>query len=128
MCFETAGFDNFKILDDIRSFHVPETFNNFFIKVAKDIGSKDINIDNNHPSIKTIINNKTENREFVEKQINKIGIKKATGKDGCASFILSGKTEDSFDLFIKFDMCFETAGFDNFKILDDMSNHFTKSN
>jgi hypothetical protein len=25
-------------------------------------------------------------------------------------------------------MCFETAGFDNFKILDDMSNHFTKSN
>jgi hypothetical protein len=40
----------------------PETFNNFFINVAKDIGSKDINIDNNHPSIKTIINNKTENR------------------------------------------------------------------
>jgi hypothetical protein len=48
--------------------NVPETFNNFFINVAKDIGSKDVNIDNNHPSIKTIINNKTENREFVEKQ------------------------------------------------------------
>ena len=38
----------------------------------------------------------------------------------CASFNLSGKTEDSIDLFIKFDMCFETAGFDNFKILDDI--------
>jgi hypothetical protein len=68
--------------------NVPETFNNFFINVAKDIGSKDVNIDNNHPSIKTIINNKTENREFVEKQINKICIKKATGKDGISSKIL----------------------------------------
>jgi hypothetical protein len=68
--------------------NVPETFNNFFTNVAKDIGSKDVNIDNNHPSIKTIINNKTENREFVEKQINKICIKKATGKDGISSKIL----------------------------------------
>jgi len=38
----------------------------------------------------------------------------------CASFNLSGKTEDSIDLFTKFDMGFETAGFDNFKILDDI--------
>jgi hypothetical protein len=68
--------------------NVPETFNNFFTNVAKDIGSKDLNIDNNHPSIKTIINNKTENREFVEKPINKICIKKATGKDGISSKIL----------------------------------------
>jgi hypothetical protein len=29
----------------------------------------------------------------------------------CASFNLSGKTEDSIDLFTKFDMGFETAGF-----------------
>jgi len=41
--------------------NVAETFSNFFMNVAKDIGSKDVNIYNNHPSIKTIINNKTEN-------------------------------------------------------------------
>jgi hypothetical protein len=35
----------------------------------------------------------------------------------CASFNLSGKTEN---LFTKFDMGFETAGFDNFKILDNV--------
>ena len=33
----------------------------------------------------------------------------------CASFNLSGKTEDSIDLFTKFDMGLETADFDNFK-------------
>ena len=38
----------------------------------------------------------------------------------CASFNLPGKTEDSIDLFTKFDMGFETAGFDNLKILDDI--------
>ena len=77
--------------------NVAETFSNFFINAAKDIDSKDVNIYNNHPSIKTIINSKAENRElifnpidseFVEKQMNKIGIKKATGKDGISSKIL----------------------------------------
>ena len=76
--------------------NLAETFNNFFINVAKDIVSKDVNIDNDHPSIKTIINNKTENRElifnlidseFLEKEINKIDIKKATGKDVISSKI-----------------------------------------
>jgi len=38
----------------------------------------------------------------------------------CASFNLSGKIEDSIDLFTKFGMGFETAGFDNLKILDDI--------
>jgi hypothetical protein len=69
---------------------VAETFNNFFINVAKDIGSQNIKTDN-HPSIKEI---KTEtdqfifnpiNEEFVNKEINKIGIKKATEKNGISS-------------------------------------------
>lgn len=76
---------------------VAETFNNFFINVAKDIGSQNIKTDDNHPSIKAIKENKTEtdqfifnpiNEEFVNKEINKIGIKKATGKDGISSKIL----------------------------------------
>ena len=33
---------------------VAETFNNFFINVAKDIGSQNIKTDDNHPSIKAI--------------------------------------------------------------------------
>lgn len=69
----------------------------FFINVAKDIGSQDIIIDESHPSIKVIEENKTEIKElcfnavdsdFVAKHINKINIKKATGKDGISSKIL----------------------------------------
>ena len=61
------------------------------------IGSQNIKTDDNHPSIKAIKENKTEtdqfifnpiNEEFVNKEINKIGIKKATGKDGISSKIL----------------------------------------
>jgi hypothetical protein len=64
------------------------TFNNFFINVAKYIGSQNIKTDDNHPSLKAIKQSKTEtdqfifnpiNEEFVNKEINKIGIKKATG-------------------------------------------------
>ena len=43
---------------------VAETFNNFFINVAKDIGSQDIIIDESHPSIKVIEENKTEIKEL----------------------------------------------------------------
>jgi hypothetical protein len=61
----------------------------FFINVAKDIGTQDIIIDESHPSIKVIEENKTEIKElcfnavdsdFVTKHINKINKKKATGK------------------------------------------------
>jgi hypothetical protein len=57
---------------------------------------QNIKTDDNHPSIKAIKENKTEsdqfifnpiNEEFVIKEINKIGIKKATGKDGISSQI-----------------------------------------
>jgi hypothetical protein len=34
---------------------VAETFNNFFINVAKDIGSQNIKTDDNHPSIKCLL-------------------------------------------------------------------------
>jgi hypothetical protein len=53
--------------------------------------------DDNHPSIKAIKENKTEtdqfifnpiNEEYVNKESIKIGIKKATGKDGISSKIL----------------------------------------
>ena len=76
---------------------VAETFNNFFINVAREIGSQNIKTDDNHPSIKAIKEIKTEtdqfvfnpiNEEFFNKEINTIGIKKATGKDGISSKIL----------------------------------------
>jgi hypothetical protein len=44
---------------------VAETFNNFFINVAKDIGSQNIKTDDNHPSIKAIKENKTESDQFI---------------------------------------------------------------
>jgi hypothetical protein len=81
MGFATTDLDNFKILEDISSFPV-----DFFIKT-----------EDNHPSIKAIKENKTEtdqfifnpiNEEFVNKEINKVGIKKATGKEGISSKIL----------------------------------------
>ena len=49
---------------------VTETFNNFFINVAKDIGSQNIKTDDNHPSIKAIKENKTETDQFIFNPIN----------------------------------------------------------
>jgi hypothetical protein len=53
------------------------------LSLSGDIGSQNIKTDDNHPSIKAIKENKTEsdqfifnpiNEEFVNKEINKIGI------------------------------------------------------
>ena len=88
-------FENYNIINN--QTEIAETFNNFFINVAKYIGSQNIKTDDNHPSLKAIKQSKTEtdqfifnpiNAEFVNKEINKIGIKKATGKDGISSKIL----------------------------------------
>ena len=72
---------------------ISNVFNNFFVNVAKDIG-KDSTLKNDcHPSIckikdRCITNDcnselffKPVSDEFVEKQINNINIKKATGID-----------------------------------------------
>ena len=87
--------ENDKIGNDAKE--VSEMFNNFFINVAKDIGDKNIAIDENHPSIVKINENKSEMEElvfrpveecFVNKQINKLNIKKATGCDGISPKIM----------------------------------------
>lgn len=75
---------------------VAEKFNNFFINVAKDIGNG-AKAEQNHPSINKIYENKISSvelefqeitEEFIHKQINKINIKKATGKDGISAKML----------------------------------------
>jgi hypothetical protein len=70
---------------------VAETFNEFFVNVAKDIGKDNCAVNQEHPSVKVISeHNYSENKlnfesidiSFAEKQIDKININKATGKDG----------------------------------------------
>ena len=78
---------------------VCEIFNNFFVNVANNIGNNQINVDGDHPSILEIKNNHPEllensfsfssiNPDFVEKRINKINVKKATGIDGISPKLL----------------------------------------
>ena len=66
-----------------------DVFNNLFINVAKDIGKDSVPVDENHPSIIEINkirtgNEKDEfvfkhiNEDFVDKQICKLSVKKAT--------------------------------------------------
>lgn len=68
----------------------------FFINVAKDIGNN-TPANNNHPSVKKIHENKTATQqlefsaisnEFVDKQLKKLNIKKATGIDGISVKVL----------------------------------------
>ena len=69
------------------------------VNVAKNIGNNQINVDRDHPSILEIKNNHPEllensfsfssvNPDFVEKRINKINVKKATGIDGISHKLL----------------------------------------
>ena len=76
---------------------VSAIFNDFFINVAKDIGSINIKSDESHPSISKIIANTPDienlvfhdiKEDFIIKQINKINIKKSTGRDGISAKIL----------------------------------------
>ena len=75
---------------------VSEIFNDFFINVAKNIGNPNTVIDENHPSIQAIKTNKPNTNTdtltfkpvtptFVDKQINKLNIEKATGFDGISA-------------------------------------------
>jgi hypothetical protein len=76
---------------------VAEIFNNYCVNVDKDIGSESCTVDDNPPSIQTIRENCnfegilsfTEiSDDFVEKQINKINVNKATGFDGVSVNIM----------------------------------------
>ena len=72
-------------------------FNDFFVNVAKDIGTESIDIDENHPSLTSISSNLTCNEKlsfkpvdssFISKQIDKLSAKKATGHDGIPAKLL----------------------------------------
>ena len=86
--------ENNDIVNDPKK--VSEIFNDFFINVAKNIGNLSTVIDENHPSILAIKTNKPNTNTdtltfkpvtstFVDKQINKLNIKKATGFDGISA-------------------------------------------
>ena len=89
-----------KLLSD--QSEISNVFNNIFVNVAKDIGKDSTPMNDCHPSIckikdKGITNDCNSNSElffkpvsdeFVEKQINKINIKKATGIDQISPKIL----------------------------------------
>jgi hypothetical protein len=77
---------------------VAETFIDFFVNVAKDIGKDSCAVNQEHSSVKVISeHNYSENKlnlltsidiSFLEKQIDKINVNKATGKDGISANIL----------------------------------------
>ena len=76
---------------------VCDTFNTFFVNVANDIGKEVIFDGNSHPIILKIKNNTQHNTLFdfkptdvdtVNKLVNKINIKKATGLDQISSKLL----------------------------------------
>ena len=71
----------------------------FFINVASDIGKDSVSVDENHPNIieiqKIRSDNEIEdfvfkhiNEDFVDKQICKLSVKKATGYDEISPKIL----------------------------------------
>jgi hypothetical protein len=84
--------ENDKIVNNTKD--ICDTFNTFFVNVANDIG-KDVIFDgNSHPSILKIKNNtqhitlfdfKPTDVDTVNKLVNKINIKKATGVDQISS-------------------------------------------
>ncbi|CAC5422339.1 unnamed protein product [Mytilus coruscus] len=76
-----------------------EIFNDFFVNVAKNIGSNQIKVDDDHPSILAIKDNLPDldqnsftfspiDKDFVEKRIGKINVKKATEIDGISPKLL----------------------------------------
>jgi hypothetical protein len=80
----TLGENN-DIVNDPKK--VSEIFNDFFINVAKNIGNPNTVINENHPSMQAIKTNKPNTNTdtltfkpitstFVDKQINKLNIKK----------------------------------------------------
>ena len=76
---------------------VCSVFNNFFVNVAKDIGSDSLPTNDEHPSIIAITSNFHDTCEltfthvdqtYVNKQIDKLNCRKATGNDGISSKLL----------------------------------------
>ena len=102
---------------------VAENFNNFFVNVAREIGNNSCRVDQDHPSIRSINENcKPEgnlyfhniNVDFVEKQINKINVNKATGKDGISVKVLKlAKPVIVEPITIMINKSFEEASFPN---------------
>ena len=71
-----------------------DIFNDFFVNVAKNIGSDSISVDENHPSICSIEKSKLSDAQltfrpvdenFISKQISNLNTKKATGHDGISA-------------------------------------------
>ena len=71
--------------------------NDVFVSVAKNIGETSIPINDEHPSLMKIKENltvqsdfhfKPVDEEFINKQIDRLNVKKATGHDGISSKIL----------------------------------------
>ena len=69
---------------------VCDIFNNFFVNVVKDIGSSDVQVNTDHPSISAIQDNvniesnfqfEPVSEDFIHKQIKSISVKKHTGID-----------------------------------------------
>ena len=85
-----------KIISDQKD--VCNVFNEFFVNVAKDIGSNNDSDYNSHPSITKIHENQEEQPDtftftpvdatYVQKSISKLQTKKATGVDGISAKIL----------------------------------------
>ncbi|KAK3091810.1 hypothetical protein FSP39_022788 [Pinctada imbricata] len=79
---------------------VSETFNEFFVNVAKNIGINSIDVDETHPSVQKIQNHLSNtcteepfifepvDESFVSKCIGKLGVRKATGIDGISAKIV----------------------------------------
>jgi hypothetical protein len=64
-------------------------FNNFVVNVAKNIGNNQINIAGDHSELlENSFSFSSVNPDFVEKRINKINVKKATGIDGISPKLL----------------------------------------
>ena len=92
---DTVLYNNNILVNDQNE--VCEIFNNFFVNVAKDIGKSDVPADEKHPSVCAIKDNMNIHEEltfkpvttnFVQKQINSISVKKATGVDNISSKLL----------------------------------------
>ena len=92
---DTILLENDKLINDQQD--VCNIFNEFFVNVAKNIGENSIPINEEHPSLLKIQENLTVqsdlqfkhvDEEFVNKQIGRLNVKKATGHDGISSKIL----------------------------------------
>ena len=92
---DTVLYNNNILVNDQNE--VCEIFNNFFVNVAKDIGKSDVPADEKHPSVCAIKDNMNIHEEltfkpvttnFVQKQINSISVKKATGVNNISSKLL----------------------------------------